>query len=367
VKDVRLLGTNVVGFKNKYIVDGMVRPTYHLHKTTTGRSSSENPNGQNFPVRGANATAYRAIFEPPPGHFILSGDLSQIELRIAACMAKDETMINVFSSEGDIHTETALIILGNTIEEFMRLPKEDRYLGRYRAKSVNFGFIFGMWWRAFVGYAKTQYGVTFTNREAEQIREGFFEKYYRLNDWHTATKEYAHRHKRVRSYSGRIRHLPMIDSEDDLVRGEAERQAINAPVQEFGSSLGVMALSRIDEEIDPRCLRVVGFIHDAIITYVPCAYLDWGARTLKHYMESNPIEQWFGPRLPVPIVAEVSFGLNLGETYELEGLQVNRPYDFEALWEKEGKVGCPIPAQRIPARGGRAARSIYTVCEANLE
>lgn len=352
MKDSRLLGTNIRGFQKKYIHDGLVRPTYSLWTTVTGRSSSENPNGQNFPKRGNNATAYRRIFVPPPGYYVLEADLSQAELRIAADMANERTMLRIYQEAGDIHTATALIVMQIDMKQFKLLPKAEQKLARSKAKAVNFGFLYGMGWRKFIGYAKTQYGVEFSEEEAQRIREAFFDKYSALPRWHVAMREFAHRYGYVRSYSGRIRHLPMVESEDQMVQQEAERQAINSPVQEFGSSLGIMAISRLHEEVDSRYLAPVAFVHDAIYCWVPYQYLEWGAKTLKHYMQTNPLEEWFNLRMKCPIVADVSFGLNLGDTHEMEGFTLDKPYDFGQFWDEEKQSGILVPKQKTPPNGG---------------
>lgn len=367
IKSERILGTNVKGFKNKYIVDGVVRPTYNLHVAVTGRTSSEDPNGQNFPKRGDIAMEYRKMFVAPEDFFIIEADLSQAELRIAGDMANDPTMLRIYREKGDIHTATALIVLGTTMEKFRELPKDQQKLARTKAKSVNFGFLYGMGWRKFIGFAKTQYGVEFTEKEAQRIRAGFFETYYKLPEWHAKMREFARKHLFVRSYSGRIRHLPMIESRDEMVQSEAERQAINSPVQEFGSSLGVMACGRINEEVDSRYLSLVGFVHDALYAYVPKQYLEWGVKTMRYYMQSNPLEEWFGRKMKLPIVADAGFGLNLGDIFEMGDFDIGEDgecevgvYDFDALWEKEPDKALYVPRQRIPANNGRLQQSIYT-------
>lgn len=375
-KDSHLLGTNVIKFEENYIRGGKVRPTYHLHKAVTGRSSSEDPNGQNYPKRGARAKVYRTMFVPPPGYFVVEADLSQAELRIAACMSGDRTMIDIYNRGEDIHRMTGAIVAGLTLEEFNRLPKDDvkdargrvvtegQKSLRQKAKAVNFGFLYGMGWRKFIGYAKTQYGVEFTEAQAQRIRKEFFKKYRSLDPWHKKMREFAQEHKFVRSFSGRVRHLPMIDSPEEYIQQEAQRQAINSPVQEFGSSLGVMALGRINEEIDPEYLQVVGFIHDAIVVYVKKEYLDWGMKTLKRYMQTNPLEDWFGVRLQVPIVADVGFGENLGEVHECEGFSLDEPFDYTSLKDKKtGELLIEVPRQKTPPRNGLLARSAYTTPE----
>lgn len=364
VKSARILGTNVKGFKKKYIVDKMVRPTYNMHIAVTGRTSSEDPNGQNFPKRGPIAMAYRKLFVAPPGYVLLEADLSQAELRIAGDMANDPTMLRIYRDKGDIHTATALIVLSTTMEKFRTLSKKEQKDARTKAKSVNFGFLYGMGWRKFIAFAKTQYGVEFTEKEAQRIRAGFFSTYFKLPEWHATMREYARKNKMVRSYSGRIRHLPMIDSPDEGTQSEAERQAINSPVQEFGSSLGVMACGRMNEEVDPQYLSLVGFVHDAIYAYVPKQYVEWGAKTLKWYMESNPLEEWFGRKMKLPIVADVGFGLNLSEVHEMGEFETEEEpevgtYDFEKLWEGNEEARLPLPRQRVPPNNGRLVHGLY--------
>jgi len=367
IKSDRILGTNVKGFKKKYIVEGMVRPVYNLHVAVTGRTSSEDPNGQNFPKRGPIASAYRKLFVAPPGYFVLEADLSQAELRIAGDMANDPTMIGIYRNKGDIHTATALIVMGVTMEKFKELDKKAQKDARTKAKAVNFGFLYGMGWRKFIAYAKTQYGVEFSEKEAQRIRVAFFETYRQLPRWHAMMREFARKHKFVRSYSGRVRHLPMIDSQDEGVQSEAERQAINSPVQEFGSSLGVMACGRMNEEVDPRYLSLVGFVHDAIYAYVPMQYLEWGAKTLRWYMESNPLKEWFNREMKIPIVADVGFGVNLSEIFEMGEFDIGQDgevevgaYDFEKLWAEDPSKSLPVPEQRVPPNNGRLVHGLYT-------
>ncbi len=361
-KDRVLLNTNVIKFEENYIRGGKVRPTYHLHKAVTGRSSSDDPNGQNYPKRSKKAKAYREMFVPPEGYFVVEADLSQAELRIAACMANDKTMIEIYNQGKDIHIATAMIVLGVNEAQWEALPKAEKKVARQKAKAVNFGFLYGMGWRKFISYAKTDYNVEFTEAEAQRIRKGFFTKYKSLANWHDRMREFAKDNKYVRSFSGRIRHLPMIDSPEDFVQQEAGRQAINSPVQEFGSSLGVMAQGRLNEEIDPEYLQVVGFIHDAIVVYVKKEYLDWGMRTLKTYMQTNPLEEWFGTRLKVPIVADVGFGLSLGDVHECEGFSLDKPFNYreKLLDPVTNRPVIFVPPQKIPPNSGRLTRSPYT-------
>jgi uracil-DNA glycosylase family 4 len=361
VKDERLLSTNIISFEKKYVVGGKVRPVYNLHIAVTGRTASQDPNGQNYPKRSDKAKMYRRMFNAPEGYYVCELDLSQAELRIAATMARDPTMLQIYREAGDIHTATALVVLSMTMEQFRQLPKAEQKLARTKAKSVNFGFLYGMGWRNFIVFAKTQYNVEFTEQEAKNIRAGFFKKYSRLTAWHERMRNFAKEHKFVRSLSGRIRHLPMVDSAEEYIQQEAMRQAINSPVQEFGSSLGVMALGRMEEVIDPEYLQIVGFIHDAIVVYIKKEYLDWGLKTVKGFMESNPIGEWFGSEMLCPIVADAGFGTNLGEIHELEGFSLDQQFDYGSLRDKEGNLLIEVPPQQTPPNNGRLTRSPFTL------
>ncbi len=363
VKNERLLSTNVVGFKNKYVVDDMVRPTYGLCKAVTGRTNSDDPNGQNYPKRGKMAKTYGKQFVAPPGYYMIAPDLSQAELRIAASMANEKTMIQIYKDGGDIHRTTAAVVMSLADAAFAQLLSAVQKDARQKAKAVNFGFLFGMWWKKFIIYAKTQYGVDFTAKEAEAVRKNFFKKYAGLEPWHNRVKEFALEHGYVRSYTGRIRHLPMVNSSEDYIVQEALRQAINSPVQGCASDLGVMALGRMNEEIASEYLMLVGFIHDSIIGYIRKEHLDWGLKTVKGYMESNPMEEWFGSTIKVPIVADASFGLNFGELIECPDFSLTKPYDFNALVDKDGKpmLKEPAPRQVVPPNNGRLVRSPYTL------
>jgi len=348
IKDDRILGTSVRGFKNKYIHDGLVRPTYSLWTAVTGRTSSENPNGQNYIKRGPRAKAYRKVFVAPKGYIVIEADYSQAELRIVADMANEPTMLRVYRENGDIHVTTALIVLGISLEQFFLLPKDEQKAARQKAKAVNFGFVYGMGWRKFIGYAKTQYGVEFSPAEAQRIRTAYFELYSMLQPWHEAMRAYAREHGFVRSYSGRIRHLPMIYSEDDGVQQEAGRQAINSPVQGFGSDLGIIAVSRMQDEIDPKYLQPIAFVHDALYCYAPEKYALWGAETLKYFMETNPLEDMFDRRMRVPILADVSIGRSFGDTHELPGFKFAKDFDASTLWDAENESGLLLPKQFAP-------------------
>ena len=306
----------------KYICekDGCIHPFYKLHNTNTLRSASENPNGQNFPKRSRWAKEHSGLFVPRDGFTFVDCDLSQAELRIAAWEAMEPAMLEIYQSGGDIHTATAKVVMCISDADWDALPSDVKKLMRYRAKAVNFGFIYGMKAPTFRTYAKTDYNVDYTEKESYQVREAYFEKYAGLEGWHTRKKQFAHKNKCSIALHGAIRHLPSIDSTDNAIRALAERQAVNAPVQRFGSDLGLMALARFTAQADHNVFRIVAFIHDALIMECPIGMEEEGAAYLRWAMESNPLTDWFGITSPIPITAEPGIAdpehRNLGKMIE---------------------------------------------------
>lgn len=363
-KNQKLLSTYIRGFY-KHIHNGYVRSSYHLHKTDTGRSSSSDPNGQNYPKRGAGAKKFREAFVAPKGWHFVSCDLSQAELRIAAMISGDERMMQVYLDGGDIHRATAAGVMGLSLDQFLQLDPVVQALKRYQAKAVNFGFLYGMWWKKFKEYAKTDYGVDYTDEEAANTREMFFETYPRLAEWHQRTEQFVRRNKFVRSFIGRIRHLPMVDSPDDSIAKQAVRQAINSPVQSFGSDIGVMAIGLITQYLKKtklnRYIKVAGFIHDAIVFLVRDTHSAVAIRLARRFMENVPFKKWFGWEPTVPIVADAEIGKSLAETYELKARHYERGGPNKSYWQirnavlREDLTGAVSRAEKAKEGKDRAA------------
>lgn len=226
-------------------------------------------------------------------------------------------MLDIYRSGGDIHEATAAAVMRLTIEEFRALSGAEKKLQRFRAKAVNFGFIYGAQARTFQIYAKTQYGIDYTLAQAQEVRDLFFQK-YKLEPWHADVEERVKRDGFVRTLHGGTRHLQSVWSTDWSIASGAVRQAINAPIQRFGSDLGVIAIARLAAQADPRLIRPVGFVHDQIICEVDPGYVNQGMGWLCWVMENPPLEEWFGIKAPLPFVADPEFGMNLAETTEVK-------------------------------------------------
>lgn len=316
--------------------ESRIFPSYQLHVAVTGRSSSRDPNGQNFPKRGIWAKPYQKVFKASPGFKLINADLSQAELRIAAWMANDATMLRVYNEDGDIHVMTAQSSMQLNDAQWAALSKPQKKEGRQKAKAVNFGFIFGMGAVKFKSFAKTDYNVEYTLKESYSEREIFFSKYSSLENWHKTQRATVKQLGYVRALHGAVRHLPSIWSSDEAIRSGAERMAINSPVQRFASDLGIMAMARFSAQADPEIFRFIGFVHDALVMEVRDGYEKEGVEALLWTMNNPPLEDWFGIRAPLPIRADADMGLNNGEMLELGDLPElsKRPEWFQELgWD----------------------------------
>ncbi len=281
----------------KRMHNGKIYPNFNIHVTVTGRTSSNEPNLQQVP----RDKQIRSLIGAPPGWTFMEVDYSQIELRIVAMLSGDATMNRVFAMGEDIHSTTASSLNGKP-------PSEQSKEDRKSAKAVNFGFVYGMGWRKFKDYARDNYGVKLTEKEAELYRKRFFETYNELPDWHEKQRRIARMFKQVRNPIGRLRRLPEVDSPDKGKVAEAERQSINSPVQSFGSDLMLMSLIELNKKFDPEEAKIVGSVHDAGLFIVRDDKLNKYAPMIKETMESPELLEKFQVKTTIPIEVDVEIG-----------------------------------------------------------
>lgn len=316
-----------VNIQISHFIDGWINrmwgrrlfPNFKLHGTVTGRTSCTDPNLQQVP----RDPIIRNLVGAPEGWSVVEIDYSQAELRIAAIMSGDETMKRIYQTGGDIHTHTYEMITGEKVSDDKYIKKEQRK----KAKAVNFGFVYGMGWRKFKIYARDNYGVDLTDKEAEQWRERFFQAYHFLPKWHSKQRRIVQSMGQVRSPIGRLRRLPDIYSTDKSKKAEAERQSINSPVQGFGSDLTILGMSEImgnaqyydpDYILDKDKFFVIGTVHDATLFEVRNDYLMEFCPRAKHILEHpKALEDVFHFDTDVPIVADVAVGKSWGAGIEL--------------------------------------------------
>lgn len=290
--------------------------------TVTGRMSSGKEDAEKVTasknIKGVNLQQVprgdltRGIFGAPPGSYFVEFDYSQVELRVAAFLAREDTMLHLYATGQDIHMTMAMRMTGKPAH----LVTKDE---RKKAKAVNFGFLYGMGWRKFVMTAWSNYGVKVTEEEAQAFRKAFFDQFPKLVPWHARQRALAHKYGRVETPMGRVRHLPDIYSPDQGVASEAERQAINSPVQGFASDMCALSLVLLAKRFREEGRRAypIGSVHDAVNWEIHGDDLEYCLPIIKDTMENLPLEQLFGVVVDVPIVADCKVGTRWGAAKEV--------------------------------------------------
>ena len=276
---------------------GHIHTSFNQCVTATGRLSSSDPNLQNIPVRGEDGKEIRKAFVPEPGCLFFSADYSQIELRVMAHLSGDENMIRVFSEGKDLHAATASNIYKKPIEEVTRDE-------RTKSKRANFGIIYGI---TIFGLAER---LDITRDEAKLLIDGFFETFPKVHDYMEQAKAEARRQGYVPTLFGRRRYLPDINSQNATVRGFAERNAINAPIQGTAADIIKMAMIRIFQRFQREGIRskMILQVHDELNFSV---YPEEKGRVEAIVLE----EMQHAIELRVPLVADSGFGTNWLEAH----------------------------------------------------
>lgn len=276
-------------------VDGKIYPSFNI-TARTGRTTCNSPNLQQCP----QDSYVRNLIEARPGWKLVEIDYSQLELRVASWLSGDLNMQHAYQSGSDLHSKTTELLFGDT----SKLSHDEQKRRRTQSKSANFGFLYGMVAKTFIAYAKG-YGLDLTQEDSEKIRADFFNAYPRLLVWHEECKEFARQHGYIESPIGRKRWFDNINSYDFKKRSADERQAINSPVQGFGSDLCTSALAEIvfSKELDHTRFNVLGSVHDAILFEIKDDYVEELVPKLQSIMENPPIVE--GLDVPIPLVADV--------------------------------------------------------------
>lgn len=276
---------------------GKIHTSFNQAVAATGRLSSSNPNLQNIPIRDAVGREIRKAFSCGPNEYFVSADYSQIELRIMAHLSGDKAMIEAFKGDKDIHAATAANIYHLPIEEVT----SDM---RRKAKTANFGIIYGI---SVFGLADRM-GVTRT--EAKALIDGYFETYPVVKAYMDNVIQKARETGWVETLYHRKRYLPDITSHNAVVRGYAERNAINAPIQGTAADIIKIAMVRIHEAIKRERLRsrMILQVHDELNFIVPKNELEALTALVKREMEA-------AAELQVPLKADVGYGANWLEAH----------------------------------------------------
>ena len=276
---------------------GRIHTCYNQAVAATGRLSSNNPNLQNIPVRDERGRQIRKAFVPEEGFMFLSADYSQIELRLMAHLSKDKSMIDDFLSGNDIHAATASKIFGISIKDVTREM-------RSRAKTANFGIIYGI---SSFGLAER---LTIARKEAKDLIDGYFNSYPGVKTYMDESINSARELGYVKTMFGRRRYLRDIHSRNQVVRGMAERNAINAPIQGSAADIIKIAMVRIFDRMQSENYRsrMILQVHDELIFEAYETEFDKLREMVLHEM-SNAI------KLDVPLVVDWGKGKNWFEAH----------------------------------------------------
>jgi DNA polymerase-1 len=274
---------------------GRVHTSFNQTRTSTGRLSSSDPNLQNIPVRGELGRQVRKAFIAPPGFRLLSSDYSQIDLRSLAHLSRDQSLVDAFNRDEDIHAATASRLFG---VDSSQVTSDMRRV----AKTVNFGVIYGM----------SDYGLEqateLSREEATQFINSYFEKYPGVKKYLEATKQQAREKGYVQTLLGRRRSIPEINSSNRQVREAAERTAINMPVQGTSADIIKVAMVKLYQEMNKRQLKskMLLQVHDELLFEVPLEELE-EMRQLVTEIMSTALE------LCIPLKVDIKIGQNWAE------------------------------------------------------
>ena len=278
-----------------------IHTSYGLANTLTGRLSSNDPNLQNIPIRTNNGRKIRKAFICDKKNFLISFDYSQIELRLAAEISGDENFINAFKNNEDIHSATASQIFN------INSNKLDAEMRR-KAKAINFGILYGI---SPYGLAKQ---LNVSNFEAKKYIEDYFRKYPKIKIYMDRQIDFAKTNLYVETIFGRKCNIKNINDKNFAIRGFAERQAINAPIQ--GTAADIIKLAMIElnnmiisNELDAKILLQV---HDELIFEIDESNKDISVEKIKYVMENVHLEY---KDFEVPILVDFGFGKNWGEAH----------------------------------------------------
>jgi DNA polymerase-1 len=296
----KLLGTYIENIPPLLDMDGRLHAQFIQTGAVTGRMASANPNLQNIPIRSDRGRAIRDAFKAPEGFTLLGLDYSQIELRLAAILSKDERLTAIFKSGRDVHQEVAAAVFKVPAEEV------DREMRR-RAKIINFGILYGMG----VNSLRAQLGTS--TSEAHQFFEDYFTTFSTLAEYLESTKGVARRQGFTETLFGRRREFPGMKSSLPYVRAQAERMAINAPIQGTQADIIKLAMVEIarmlEREGAQNDAHLILQVHDELVFEVKDSALAKLAPEIQRIMESVLPE---GETNGVPILASAKAGPDWG-------------------------------------------------------
>ena len=293
----KLKSTYVDGLSKVIAPDGRIHTSFQNTVTATGRLSSVEPNLQNIPVRTELGAELRKMFVAPAGKVLVDADYSQIELRLLACMAGDQAMIDGFRSGEDIHTITASQVFGTPLQEVTPLMRRS-------AKAVNFGIVYG------ISPFSLSQDIKVTVAEAKEYMDKYFAHYAGVKAYMEAVVEQAKKDGFVTTLFGRRRWVPELKSSNFNTRSFGERVALNAPIQGTAADIIKLAMIRVRDRLKAEGLagKLVLQVHDELIVECPESEAETICQLVREEMEAVAA-------LPVSLIAETAAGKTWAESH----------------------------------------------------
>ncbi len=296
----KLVSTYADTLPTQVSVDGRIRTTFLQTGTTTGRIASKDPNLQNIPIRTVESRAIRRAFVVDEGYTMVAIDYSQIELRIAAIMSHDSNMVDIFHRGEDVHTGVAVRVFGVNADEVTSEM-------RRKAKVINFGILYGMG----VNALRTNLGPETSREEAQHFLNAYFNTFTRLAEYLEETKQSARDEGYTKTLFGRRRHFPGIRSNAPFIRAQAERMAINAPIQGTAADVMRVAMNEVYAYLQDgnkfTDVRMLLQVHDELVFEIKNEVLELEIPKLVSLMEGVlRSKETYG----VPIKVDVAVGSN---------------------------------------------------------
>ena len=258
----KLLSTYIDALPEDVGDDGRIHSTLLQTGTTTGRMASKDPNLQNIPVRSEEGRAIRGAFVAEDGYELVAIDYSQIELRIAAMLSEDHALIDIFKRGEDVHTGVAIRVFGVDVNDVT--PNMRR-----KAKVINFGILYGMGVNALRANLQEGQDEEVPRAEAQEFLSAYFNTFTRLAEYLEETKDYAAKHGYTETMFGRRRKFAGITSSVPFIRAQAERMAINAPIQ--GTEGDILRIAQLNihhwvkEQKLENDVRMLLQVHDELV------------------------------------------------------------------------------------------------------
>ncbi len=286
----KLKSTYADGLMSEICADGRIRTTFQNLVTATGRLSSTDPNLQNIPVRTDLGAEIRKMFIPKPGCVLVDADYSQIELRVLAHIAQDETMRNAFVSGQDVHTVTASQVFGVA-------PQEVTSLQRRHAKAVNFGIVYG------ISEFSLAEDIGVSRYEAKEYIDNYLANYHGVREYMKNVVTDAREKGFTETLYGRKRWIPELKSSNFNIRSGAERIALNTPIQGTAADIMKLAMIRVDAALQKECpeASLLLQVHDELIVECPEAFAEMVAAIVSREMGNVA-------QLSVPLQADANWG-----------------------------------------------------------